>query len=153
MKEIKNKLCISNSSINFSFISINNFMNKTFNKDNKKTDQKINTPFKKEILMDDCGINVIHRNKNKKETQLKRIWSSQNIFLSNNNNKISRNFNHNQNFYFDSSLFIPPSFTKNKKEINKLINNIKNSRYTYVNNIHNSTLIKESKLYRKKLQV
>ena len=68
------KFQIKNTSYDFSKININkNIMNKTFNKDNNNSMKKISTQFKKEI----------QNYKNKMEIKFKRIWSSQNIFLSN----------------------------------------------------------------------
>ena len=146
------KFQIKNTSYDFSKININkNIMNKTFNKDNNNSMKKISTQFKKEI----------QNYKNKMEIKFKRIWSSQNIFLSNNNNnnnsnninKNKHNLFYNNNIYSGSSIYSAPTVKQNRIEIARLIKDGKNKRLNYVNNLFNSIMIKESKLYRKKLKL
>ena len=146
------KFQIKNTSYDFSKININkNIMNKTFNKDNNNSMKKISTQFKKEI----------QNYKNKMEIKFKRIWSSQNIFLSNNNNnnninninKNKHNLFYNNNIYSGSSIYSAPTVKQNRIEIARLIQDGKNKRLNYVNNLFNSIMIKESKLYRKKLKL
>ena len=137
------KFQIKNTSYDFSKININkNIMNKTFNKDNNNSMKKISTQFKKEI----------QNYKNKMEIKFKRIWSSQNIFLSNNNNnnninninKNKHNLFYNNNIYSGSSIYSAPTVKQNRIEIARLIQDGKNKRLNYVNNLFNSIMIKES---------
>ena len=88
-----------------------------------------------------------------KRDKLKRIWSSQNIFLYNRSTKNKYNnilSNKNFNFYCIDSIYSAPSVKENRLEINKLLKYKKLKRMNYLNNIHNNIMIKESKLYRQK---
>ena len=158
MNEIKKKFQKNNSTIDFSVININKFMNKTYNKDNKGIiihHNNNNTTSKNNNLKD----NFQYKNEKYRlemDKKFKRAWSTQNIFINNrqkayNNNGLNLFNNKNINFYFGASIYSAPTVKQNRIEINRLLKNGRNKRLNYVNNIHNSIMLKESKLYRKKL--
>ena len=91
---------------------------------------------------------------NKKKIGIKRVWSSYNIFFYNKDKTFKYTnipFFKKNNIYSGSSIFSAPSVKQNRLEINKLLKNYKIRRLNYINNIHHSMMIKESKLYRKKI--
>ena len=158
MNEIKKKFQKNNSTIDFSVININKFMNKTYNKDNKGIiihHNNNNTTSKNNKLKD----NFQYKNEKYRlemDKKFKRAWSTQNIFINNrqkayNNNGLNLFNNKNINFYCGASIYSAPTVKQNRIEINRLLKNGRNKRLNYVNNIHNSIMLKESKLYRKKL--
>jgi hypothetical protein len=119
--------------------------------------KKILKAFKKDkfTCTRDYNIDKILNEKNKKILKLnKRAWSSYNIFF-NNKARTSKYSNillyqHN-NFYYGTSIFSAPSVKQNRVEINRLLKNNRNRRLNYINNMHNAMMIKNSKLYRKKI--
>ena len=141
MNDFKRKIQKNNSFNNFSIININQIMNKTYNKNNKGEFYKINN-FK------------TNKSQNEKY-RLKRISSSQTVFLGKNNG-INNGKNmlgqKNENFYCKNSIYSAPSMKDNRLEITRLYRSGKYKSLSYVNNIHNSIMIKHSKLYRKKLK-
>ena len=155
MNEIKKKLKKNSSSLDFSVININKFMNKTYNKDNKGIIHKNNTASKNDKLKDNFQFKK-GKYKIEMDKKFKRAWSTQNIFSSNRQKRINNNGSNflndkNFNFYCGMSIYSAPTVKQNTIEINRLLKNGKAKRFNYVNNIHNSIMLKESKLYRKKL--
>ena len=89
--------------------------------------------------------------KNNNYLKLKRVWSSQNIFKNNDkNNSFNKNI-YNSNFYCGSSLCRAPSIKENKLEINEILKKENNRRLNELNNMYNTMMINESKLYRQNL--
>ena len=154
----KKKVILNNNSSNdLSVINTTSLMNRTNvnNSENKKNIQKIKTAFKKNKGIGDFKINEISNERYKPEMEFKRVRSSQNIFFYNKNkqNKYGKNiFNKNANIYVGASIYSAPSVRENRIEINKLIKNEKNKQLSYLNNIHNRIMIKESRQYREKLR-
>ena len=89
--------------------------------------------------------------KNNNYLKLERIWSSQNIFKNNDkNNSFNKNI-YNSNFYCGSALYRAPSIKENKLEINEILKKENNRRLNELNNMYNTMMINESKLYRQNL--
>jgi len=89
--------------------------------------------------------------KNNNYLKLERIWSSQNIFKNNDkNNSFNKNI-YNSNFYCGSALYRAPSIKENKLEINEILKKENNKRLNELNNMYNTMMINESKLYRQNL--
>lgn len=89
--------------------------------------------------------------KNNNYLKLKRVWSSQNIFKNNDkNNSFNKNI-YNSNFYCGSALYRAPSIKENKLEINEILKKENNRRLNELNNMYNTMMINESKLYRQNL--
>ena len=57
-------------------------------------------------------------------------------------------YNNKINLYCCSSIYSAPSVKQSRIKIKKLIKENKNKTLNYLNNIHNSIMIRESKLYR-----
>ena len=89
----------------------------------------------------------ININFNPKNTQFHRIWSTKNV-ISNGKNI---NLENNDLYYSSSIIFRAPSVKDNRIEISKMMKKEKNKKLNFLKNMHNDLMIKESKLYRKKL--
>ena len=100
---------------------------------------------------DDININENHLKGQFSSKPLKRIWSSQNIIYGNNNLDFIKRPIRNNLYSGSSIIFRAPSVKENRYKIGQLLQKEKNKKLNYFNNIHNAILIKESKLYRKKL--
>ena len=114
-----------------------NYMNKTFSQ--PKSGIKELPKNKKNI-----NLNELHSSK-----AFHRIWSSQNIYDRNWDyaNKPIRN-----NLYSGlTKIYRAPSVQENRYEIYKLMKKERNKKMNYLNNIYNTIMINESRLYRKKL--
>lgn len=139
-------------------INKNNLINKTYtiSKENKRKNIIIKTAFKKNKYIDNYRINDFKNEKYNPEIKIKRIWSSQNIFISKNKEYGKYLFNKKYlyntiNFYCGSEIYRAPSVKENRKEINHLLTKKKNKRLNELNNMHNTMMINESKLYRQKI--
>ena len=155
MNNIKKRLQISNSTNNFSLTNMTNLMSKTFySKGIKSPNNKINSINKIDIVKDDKNIN---KNQEKGiQIKYKRALSSQNFFINNRSNKSNNNnlINKNEkvNYKYCASIYSAPSVKENRLEIDRILKINRNKRLSDINNIHNSIMVKESKIYRKKLQ-
>ena len=98
--------------------------------------------------------------KNKKNINIKdlhsskgfnRIWSSQNIYESDRNWDFLHRPGRNNLYSTFTKMFRAPSVKENRFEIYLLMKKEKNKKIDYLNNIYNTIMINESKLYRKKL--
>ena len=153
MDNIQKKLQISNSSINFSLTNLNNIMSKTFySKGSKSPINKFNFVNNADIKIN----NDKNNHNNEKEMKFKRFWSSQNIIINNKNTKpkcnLINNKNKKSNYFYSVSIYSAPSAQENRLEIDRMVKINRNKRLSDLNNLHNSLMIKESKIYRKKLQ-
>ena len=121
-----------------------NLMNKTFSNPNTKLKY---FPKGKEPKKD-LSINDQHTSKG-----LLRIWSSQNILGDKNNNNWDyiRNPIRNNLYSSSSIIFRAPSVKENRYEISRMMRKERDKKMNYLNNIYNTIMINESKLYRKKL--
>ena len=122
-----------------------NLMNKTFSNPNTKLKY---FPKGKEPKKD-LSINDQHTSKG-----LHRIWSSQNIAYgdkNNNNWDYIRNPIRNNLYSSSSIIFRAPSVKENRYEISRMMRKERDKKMNYLNNIYNTIMINESKLYRKKL--
>ena len=148
-KEIIN----NNNSSNDLIINIK-VINKIFsyNKENEKKLKKIKSLFKSDKNELNFGINKhkfnIHKNNN--YLKQKRVWSSQNLLNKDKNNSFNKN-NYISNYYCGSALHRAPSIKENKLEINEILKKENNKRLNELNNMYNTMMINESKLYRQKL--
>ena len=146
----------NNNSSNDLTVINSSLINKTF-KESKKQIKKVMTAYKKDKAIGDFKINELlndNTNKKKIKIKLKRIWSSQNVFINNKpkTTQFNKNiYNNKINFYCCSSIYSAPSVKQSKIKIKKLIKENKNKTLNYLNNIHNSIMIRESKLYREKI--
>ena len=114
-----------------------NYMNKTFSQ--PKSGIKELPKNKKNI-----NLNELHSSK-----AFHRIWSSQNIYGRNWDyaNKPIRN-----NLYSGlTKIYRAPSVQENRYEIYKLMKKERSKKMNYLNNIYNTIMINESRLYREKL--
>ena len=158
MDETKKETIKNNSSNEITLVNSTNIINKPISnmkeRKIKKSIPKLKTAYKKDIGTGDFKINEILTGKYKTDFKFKRVWSTQNIFLSNMNktSKYGKHlFNKNINFYSGVSIYSAPSVKQNRVEINKLIKSGKIRRINYINNIHNNMMRKSSELYRKKI--
>ena len=123
------------------------------NQENEIKLKKIKSLFKtgKGVLNFDINKQKFDIYKNNNYLKLKRVWSSQNIFKNNDkNNSFNKNI-YNSNFYCGSALYRAPSIKENKLEINEIIKKENNRRLNELNNMYNTMMINESKLYRQNL--
>ena len=155
MNETKEKVNNNNTS-NDSIINIK-VINKIFshNQENEINLKKIKSFFRTDKGDLNFDINkqkfFIHKNNN--YLKQKRVWSSQNIFKSNDkNNSFNKNI-YNFNFYSGSALYRAPSIKENKLEINEILKKENDRRLNELNNMYNTMMINESKLYRQKLNL
>ena len=121
-----------------------NLMNKTFSNPNTKLKY-----FQKgKEAKKDLSINDQHTSKG-----LLRIWSSQNILGDKNNNNWDyiRNPIRNNLYSSSSIIFRAPSVKENRYEISRMMRKERDKKMNYLNNIYNTIMINESKLYRQKL--
>ena len=139
----KNKIAYKNKDKDFFNRNPLNLMNKTFsNPKTKLSDFQKGKEFKK---------NINEQQQQHSSKAFYRIWSSQNILYGNNNwdyiKKPIRN-----NLYSSSSIiFRAPSVKENRYEISRMMRKEKYKKMNYLNNIYNTLMISESKLYRKRL--
>jgi hypothetical protein len=154
MNETKEKITNNNNSSNDLAINIK-VLNKilSHNQENEIKMKKIRSLFKtdKSDLNFDINKQKFNIYKNNIYLKLKRVWSSQNIFKNNDkNNSFNKNI-YNSNFYCGSALYRAPSIKGNKLEINEILKKENNRRLNELNNMYNTMMINESKLYRQKL--
>ena len=120
-----------------------NLMNKTFSNPNTKLKY-----FQKgKEAKKDLSINDQHTSKG-----LHRIWSSQNIAYddkNNNNWDYIRNPIRNNLYSSSSIIFRAPSVKENRYEISRMMRKERDKKMNYLNNIYNTIMINESKLYMK----
>lgn len=123
--------------------------------------------FRKNSLKKDFKINkvaeILKANENSKlQTPKKnpRLWSTRNLQLNKNivvkNTKLffnKINFPDSNNFYTGMRIFRAPSVKENRCEIQKLLKERKISHMNDINNMYNTMMIKESKIYREKLRI
>ena len=139
----KNKIAYKNKDKDFFNQNPLNLMNKTFsNPKTKLSEFQKGKEFKK---------NINEQQQQHSSKAFYRIWSSQNILYGNNNwdyiKKPIRN-----NLYSSSSIiFRAPSVKENRYEISRMMRKEKYKKMNYLNNIYNTLMISESKLYRKRL--
>ena len=148
MKEFKNELKKNKSFNDFSIVNINHIMNKTYNKEHKEKIHNAN-------IFNDKSSDNYKLNNNQFEKN-RFIYSSKSIFFNKiksvNNKERNSFYSNNTNFYCKNSIYSAPTMKQNRVEITRLLRSGKVKTLSYVNNIHNSIMIKESKLYRKKLK-
>ena len=154
MNETKEKITNNNNSSNDLAINIK-VLNKilSHNQENEIKMKKIRSLFKtdKSDLNFDINKQKFNIYKNNIYLKLKRVWSSQNIFKNNDkNNSFNKNI-YNSNFYCGSALYRAPSIKENKLEINEILKKENNRRLNELNNMYNTMMINESKLYRQNL--
>ena len=119
-----------------------NQMNKTFSNPNLKLKEFQKTKDLKR------NINIKERYSSSKG--FNRIWSSQNIIKSH-KNFFSKNPIRNDLYSSSSIILRAPSVKENRYEIYKMLRKEKDKKMNYLNNIYNTLMISESKLYREKL--
>ena len=117
-----------------------NLMNKTFSNPNTKL-KDFQKRKESKISMNEQQVpNVQHR-----------IWSGQNIINGDNNWDYMKNPIRNNLYSSSSIIFRAPSVKENRYEISKMMRRERDKKMNYLNNIYNTIMINESKLYRKKL--
>ena len=147
MEKIKNKfknnIFIKKKENDFFNPNSVNILNKTFSNPKPKIkDFQKGKDFKKNININDQQ----HSSK-----AFNRIWSSQNIFYANNNLEYILNPMRNTLYSSSSKIYRAPSVKDNRYEISRMMKKEKNKKINYLNNIYNTIMINESKLYRKSL--
>ena len=118
-----------------------NQMNKTFSNPNSKIKELQKSKDLKR------NINIKERYSSK---AFNRIRSSQNIIKSH-KNFFSKNPIRNDLYSSSSIILRAPSVKENRYEIYKMLRKERDKKMNYLNNIYNTLMISESKLYREKL--
>ena len=148
MNKFKKEFQKNKSFNDFSIVNINHIMSKTYNKETKIKIHNAN------ILNDKLSDNYKLNNNQFEKNRF--ISSSKSIIFNKNksvNNKRRNSFyTKSTNIYCKNSIYSAPTMKHNRVEITRLLRSGKVKTLSYVNNIHNSIMIKESKLYRKKLK-
>ena len=143
MEKIQYKLKDITSFKNRDFFNKNtiNQMNKTFS----NTKPKLKEFQKTKDFKQNVNINERYSSK-----VFSRIWSCKNLIKSHKNYDTKNPIRN--GLYSGSSIILrAPSVRENRYEIHKMIRKEKDKTINYLNNIYNTLMISESKLYREKL--